>query len=77
MEKFFEKIGNVLAQKDYEYVRNTYNLMKDKYKGNDLESQRFAVKIAEAILDNRLDYKSIVVGLMYPIFRIEPSIVDL
>lgn len=77
MENFFEKIGSVLAQDDFEYVKRTYNLMKDKYKGNDLESQRFAVKIAEAILDNRLDYKSIVVGLMYPIFRIDPSIVDL
>ncbi len=77
MQNFLEKLHKELSPEDYELVNNIYHEIKGKYSGDKLSSEAFAQHIASKIYENRLDVNSVIVGLLYPIYKTYPDIVNL
>ena len=77
MQEFLDLLKNNLTPEDYKYVSNIYYDIREKYEGDKLFSESFAEHIASKIYDNRLDANSIVVGLVYPIYKHCPDILDM
>ena len=66
--KFLDLLKQKVSENDYNFASTVYDNIRSKYVGDSLNSDTFASCIANAILDNRLDINSIVVGLVYPIY---------
>ena len=76
MQEFLDLLKEKFNQEDYEYVSNVYHDIKTWYEGDKLFSESFGYHIANTIFDNRLDANSIIVGLVYPIYKRYPEILD-
>ena len=76
MQKFLELLRKKISEKDYDYLTGIYEKIKSKYTENALNSEHFACCIANEILDNRLDVNSIAIGLIYPIYKFDSSILN-
>ena len=76
MQKFFDKIKEKFSENDYTFVKSIYDKVKDRYSIDGLYSEKFAISIANEIFANRLDANSVVVGLLYPIFKLDNSVID-
>ena len=76
MQKFFDKIKEKFSKNDYTFVKSIYDKVKDRYSIDGLYSEKFAISIANEIFANRLDANSVVVGLLYPIFKLDNSVID-
>ena len=61
---------------DAQKIINFYEFLKDKYDNNSLYSLEFAEKIATQIISHRLDYESVIIGLLYPAYKLDASIID-
>ena len=76
MEKLFETFTNKFNRCDVDFLHQVYDLVRPLYNSNPLESNKFAISISSAILDNGLDCKSVAVGLVYPIYKSNPELLD-
>jgi len=76
MEKFFELLKEKLNDQDFNYVQYVYNEIKDMYSKDGLYTKQFACNIAYEIFENRLDVNSIVIGIIYPIFKLNKRIIE-
>ena len=76
MQELFDLLKNNISQDDYNYIYNIYDNIKEKYVGNSLNSSFFASSIAKEIFENRLDANSIIIGLMYPIYKLNHDIIN-
>lgn len=57
-------------------IIEAYNFLKDKYENSDIFCEEFALKVVENIITHRLDYSSVIVGLLYPVYKHNPTIVE-
>lgn len=73
---FFEKLQKTLTPKECEQVTKIYSILETKYAKDGLYQKDFALTIAGHILNNRLDLDSIIIGLIYPIFKIDSHILE-
>ena len=76
MQEFLDLLKKKFNQEDYEFVSNVYYDINKYYEGDKLCSESFAYHIAKEIYENRLDANSIVVGLVYPIYKHYPEVLD-
>lgn len=76
MIKFLDKLKNELSNEDYSVIENIYFNVKDKYQSDGLYTQDFACKIATNIYENRLDFVSVIIGLLYPIYKVDKDILN-
>ena len=57
-------------------INQAYDFLKDKYENVDIFNEEFALKVVENIITHRLDYTSVICGLLYPVYKHNPSIID-
>ena len=69
MKDFLIKLKNTFGETEYNRVQNILDVYSSKYSDKGLYTETFAVDIARNILNNRLDVDSIIIGLLYPIFK--------
>ncbi len=76
MSKIEELITNHFDEESRNKILKCYNFLEDKYESNGLFTKDFAFKIVENIISHRLDYQSIIVGLLYPVYKCNNDILD-
>ena len=76
MQNFLTLLNKNFSNDDYCYFCEIYEKFKDKYESCGLNSIEFGINISKEILDNRLDINSIISGIIYPIYKIDSSIID-
>ena len=76
MQEFLDLLKENFSQEDYEYISNVYYDINRWYEGDKLFGESFAKRIATTIYENRLDINSIIIGLIYPIYKSYPEILD-
>ena len=76
MQDFLNLIKDKFNPEDFEFVSNVYYDINRWYEGDKLYGESFAKRIATTIYENRLDINSIIVGLVYPIYKRYPEILD-
>lgn len=74
MQKFFENIMKNFSQENYDKLSKIYDVISTHYGENFLHSEEFAKHIASKIFENRLDIDSIIIGLVYPVYKRQPDI---
>ena len=57
-------------------ITDIYSKLLPLYSNNGLYSNEFALKITESIIDNRLDYDSVIIGLIYPAFKLNNDVIN-
>lgn len=76
MDKFLQHIKEELSAEDFCKVENIVSKLSDKYSQDGLYTYDFASNIATRILENRLDASSIIIGLIYPVYKLDSNIID-
>ena len=76
MQEFLDLLREKFSQEDFDYISNVYFDINRWYEGDKLLGESFAKRIATTIYDNRLDANSIIVGLVYPIYKGYPEILE-
>ena len=76
MENFQAYMQKELHEKDYAIVEDVYKKLHNCYSNLSLYSREFACTIATNIHDNRLDVTSIIVGLLYPLYKEDQSVIN-
>jgi len=76
MEEFLTQLKKHFDQNVVEKITNLFNNIANKYDNNSLYSEKFAIQISKNIIENRLDADSVIIGLIYPIFKIDPNIIN-
>ena len=57
-------------------ILEVYNFLKDKYTNDDIYSEEFALKVVKNIITHRLDSISVIVGLIYPVYKHRNEIIN-
>ena len=70
MTDFFNELQNNFSQEDNIKVLRIFESIEPLYSNRGLYNRDFALTIASNILNNRLDINSIIVGLVYPIYKL-------
>lgn len=65
-----------LNEEDYLVVENAYTKLSDMYNLDGLYTKDFACKIATNIYENRLDINSVIIGLIYPVYKVNSDIIN-
>ncbi len=68
-ENLLIKVKKVFSLEQNQKIIETLNLLKCMNIDNPIYNTDFAIGLANDIIDNKLDYKSVVVGLYYPIIK--------
>lgn len=76
MDGLLNYFKSKLNEKDFSLINNIYNKIKNKYSDDGLYTRDFACKIATSIHENRLDINSIIIGLIYPIYKLDSEIIN-
>jgi len=76
MQKLLKLLKNELSDKDFAFINCIYNFIEDRYSDDEIYNISFAKYIANSIYENRLDATSIAIGLIYPIYKLDNSIID-
>ena len=76
MKELFKFLKEKLNNEDCLYIENTYNKIKDLYSTDGLYTAEFGADIAKEICINRLDANSIIIGLLYPIYKVNRNIIE-
>jgi len=76
MSDFLNEIKKYFDNNDIEKITNVYDKIKDKYDNNGLYTLNFAINISLNIINNRLDADSAIVGLLYPLFKVNSNIIN-
>ena len=69
MTEFFEELKLNFSQEECSLVEDAYSKVQNLYSDRGLYNNDFALKIASNIMQNRLDINSIIVGLLYPVYK--------
>ena len=77
MSDFLNEIKKHFEEKDVSKIINIYEKLNDYYSTDGLLTVEFGRTIALKIVNNRLDADSVIIGLMYPIFKENPTIINL
>lgn len=76
MSKIEELITNHFDEESTNKILKCYNFLKNKYESNGLFTKDFAFKIVENLISHRLDFQSIIVGLLYPVYKCNNDILN-
>ena len=76
MTNFLDYMQKNTDANGYKRVEDIYNYLKNQYRDEGLYTLSFAESIAKNIVDNRLDIDSIIIGLIYPIYKVNSSILE-
>lgn len=76
MKNIEELIKNHFDETAENKILACFDYLKDKYDNTGINSQIFALKIVENIITHRLDYQSVIVGLVYPVFKNNNEIIN-
>lgn len=76
MSDFITTIKKNYSNEDAQKIIDSLEFLKDKYNKDSLYSLEFAEKIATQIVSHRLDYESVIIGLLYPAYKIDASVLD-
>lgn len=76
MSKIEELIANHFDEESTNKILKCYNFLENKYESNGLFTKDFAFKIVENLISHRLDFQSIIVGLLYPVFKCNNDILN-
>ena len=76
MTEFLTQLKKHFETKEVEKIIRILDGIADKYQDHGLYTKNFAIKIAKNIIENRLDIDSVIIGLLYPIFKVNPELID-
>ena len=68
-ENFLIKIKKLYSLEQSQQIVEIINLVKYNNVDNSIYDINFAINLANDIIDNKLDYKSVIVGLYYPLIK--------
>lgn len=75
MDNFLEYIAKELGNESGD-IEKVLSYLDDKYDKTGLYTRDFAIAIATKIHENRLDKSSMIIGLIYPAYKVNPGIID-
>lgn len=75
MDNFLEYIRKELGNES-EDIEKVLEFLNDKYDDSGLYTREFATTIATQIHENRLDKSSMIIGLIYPAYKVNPNVID-
>ncbi|MBQ7352099.1 MAG: bifunctional (p)ppGpp synthetase/guanosine-3',5'-bis(diphosphate) 3'-pyrophosphohydrolase [Clostridia bacterium] len=76
MKDFLELAKEKFTDEECVRIVSLFDSFKNKYDSNSIYNQDFACKIALNILDNGLDYNSVIIGLIYPLYKTNSEHID-
>lgn len=76
MFNLLKNLENKLSANEFKNIKSIYENFKSYYSEEGVNSEAFACRIASNIFENRLDATSVIIGILYPIFRLDDSILN-
>ena len=77
MEEFIKEVNKAFRSPSDEKVLRVFDVIKDELDANSLYCKDFAIAVARDVVANKLDYKSVIVSLVYSAYKVNPSILQL
>lgn len=75
MDNFLQYIRSELNDES-NTIENLLTILDSKYESSGIYTRDFATTIASKIHENRLDLNSMIIGLIYPAYKVNPNIID-
>lgn len=76
MTDFETEIKKNFNEVDSKKILTSFDLLKNHYASEGLYTLQFAEKIAQNIITHRLDWESVIIGLLYPVYKIDNKILE-
>ena len=76
MTDFETEIKKNFNEVDAKKILTSFDLLKNHYASEGLYTLQFAEKIAQNIITHRLDWESVIIGLLYPVYKIDNKILE-
>ena len=76
MPEFLNLLNKYYDQNSVEKISKVYENLKDLYQKEGLYTIEFAEKIGTNIMAQKLDYESVIIGLIYPVYKANSHEID-
>lgn len=76
MPEFLNLLNKYYDQNSVEKISKVYENLKDLYQKEGLYTIEFAEKIGTNIMAQKLDYESVIIGLIYPVYKANSLEID-
>ena len=75
MKELLQKVEKNFSKQNSEIIENIYTVIEGSYAKSGLYTEAYAKVIADNLLSNKLDLDSIIIGLVYPAYKNDSSII--